>query len=169
MSSTPTTRPTHGHDDLDLERKLERLGELVRRMVASVRFADDSPELTPTQVAVLSNLEEGPTRVGMLAAAMGAAQNTISEVVARLQRSGLVSKQRDPADHRAVLVQLTERGAEALEARRASMKSAHRAVLAALTKEDRQRFVDAFELIVEMTERARDTIAQSREQARRSR
>lgn len=168
MSPTPDAEP-QGRQDLDLERKLERLGELVRRMIASVRFVEDSTDLTPTQLVVLSILEQGPIRVGMLAVAMGAAQNTVSEVVARLQRSGLVSKQRDPADNRAVLVQLTDRGVRALEARRTAMRATHRAVLEALTKEDRQRFVDAFELIVEMTERARDTVTQSREQARRSR
>jgi MarR family transcriptional regulator, organic hydroperoxide resistance regulator len=153
----------------DVERKLERIGELIKRMLASMRFPDDASELTPTQLVVLSNLEEGPMRVGVLAAAAGAAQNTISEVVARLQRSGLVSKQRDPSDHRAVLVGLTAQGTQALESRRTAMRSAHRTVLEALSTEDRQRFVDAFEVLVEMTERARVSISESWQQARRSR
>lgn len=154
--------------DDDVERKLERMGELVRRMLTSVRFPEDPSELTPTQVVVLTNLESGPMRVGMLAGSMGAAQNTISEVVARLERSQLVSKKRDPVDQRAVLVELTERGSSALTNRRNAMRAAHRTVLEALSAEDRRRFVDAFEVLVEMTERARESISQSRQQARRS-
>lgn len=155
-------------DDADMERALERIGELVKRMLTSMRIPDDPTDLTPTQLVVLSNLESGPLRVGVLAAIIGAAQNTISEVVARLQRAGLVSKKRDPEDQRAVLVGLTAKGSLALENRRTSMRTAHRKVLEALSIHDRQRFVDAFELLVEMTERARISISQSRQHARRS-
>ena len=168
MAATPQNPIPHPSSDLDLERKLERIGELVKRMLLSMRLPDDPSDLTPTQVVVLSSLEQGPMRVGVLASAIGAAQNTISEVVARLQRSGFVSKTRDSSDHRAVLVGLTSEGLQALDRRRAVMRSAHRTVLEALSVEDRQRFVDAFELLVEMTERARDSNAQSRQQARRS-
>jgi DNA-binding MarR family transcriptional regulator len=166
MPPSPHSQPAR--DDADTERALERIGELVKRMLTSMRVPDDPADLTPTQLVVLSNLEDGPVRVGVLATIIGAAQNTISEVVARLQRSGLVSKKRDPEDQRAVLVGLTSKGALALENRRASMRMAHRRVLEALSVQDRKRFVDAFELLVEMTERARVSISQSRQQARRS-
>ncbi|PKN45767.1 MAG: hypothetical protein CVU63_08450 [Deltaproteobacteria bacterium HGW-Deltaproteobacteria-20] len=156
-SAPPPLDPAHA----DVEIKLERMGELVKRMLTSVRMPEDASELTPTQIAVLCILEEGPQRVGVLASAIGAAQNTISEVVARLQRTGLVGKDRDPVDQRAVLVALTERGLQALHKRRAAMRSAHRTILQALAVEDRQRFVDAFELLVELTERARLSIART--------
>lgn len=166
MPPSPSSLPTRA--DADTQRALERLGELVKRMLTSMRVPDDPTDLTPTQLVVLSNLEDGPVRVGVLATVIGAAQNTISEVVARLQRAGLVSKKRDPEDQRAVLVGLTNKGALALNSRRESMRTAHRMVLEALSVEDRKRFVDAFELLVEMTERARVSISQSRQQVRRS-
>jgi DNA-binding MarR family transcriptional regulator len=154
--------------NIDVERKLERIGELVRRLLRSMRIPDDATELTPTQLVVLSHLDEQPMRVGVLAGRMGAAQNTISEVVARLERSGMVSKQRDPDDHRAVLVGLAPVGRRMLERRRAIMRGAHRAVIEALSPADRVRFVEAFELLVEMTERAREQVSPPNRPERRS-
>jgi len=154
--------------NLDVERKLERISELVKRLLRSMRVPDDAAELTPTQLVVLSHLDEQPLRVGVLAGRMGAAQNTISEVVARLERIHLVSKQRDEADHRAVLVGLAPAGRRMLERRRSAMRGAHRAVLEALSPADRTRFVEAFELIVEMTERATAPASPPKRPERRS-
>ena len=133
-----------------------------------MRIPNDVAELTPTQLVVLSHLDEQPMRVGVLAGEMAAAQNTISEVVARLERIGMVSKHRDPSDHRAVLVGLTTAGHRTLERRRATMRGAHRAVLEALSHADRTRFVEAFELLVEMTERAGAQASPPKRQERRS-
>jgi DNA-binding MarR family transcriptional regulator len=150
-----------------VERRLERLGQLMRRVVRSLRVPDDNLELTPTQLVVLCHLEERPMRVGELAVAAGAAQNTISEVVARLTRSGLVWKKRDPGDKRAVVVGLSDQGVSALATRRESAKSAQRTILNALSVEDQQRFVDAFELIANMAEHSKSVATDTKREIRR--
>ncbi|HNS98240.1 MAG TPA: winged helix DNA-binding protein [Polyangiaceae bacterium] len=144
--------------DVDIESQIERMGELVRRMLTSVRMPHDS-SLTTSQLAVLCYLEKRAVRVGTLATAVGAAQNTTSEVVARLERVGLVRKEKDPEDQRAVLVSATERGLQALRERRAALRSVHRMILQALCVEDRKRFIDASEQLVELTEKARKAMA----------
>ncbi len=154
-------------DPAALEPRLERMSQLMRRMVRTLRVPDDQVDLTPTQLVVLSHLNESPMRIGSLARAVGAAQNTISEVVARLQRAGLVNKTRDLDDHRAVVVAITEQGARALDTRRATIRRYHRAVLEALPDRDQQRLVDAFELLVGMAERARTAMANDKRETRR--
>ncbi len=153
-ASKPPVPTASRRREQDLERKLEQMSDLMRRMVRAVRVPESDVDLTPTQLLVLSLLDEGPSRIGVLASAAAAAQNTISEVVARLTRSGLVSKSPDPGDGRAVLVGLTAAGKQALETRRRAMHDYHRSVLGALSARDRQRFVEAFEVLVTMAEAA---------------
>lgn len=163
-----TAAPATSRGEHDLELKLEQLGGLVRRMVRVVRVPEDDADLTPTQVVVLSLLDERPMRIGVLAAAASAAQNTISEVVARLKRAGLVAKAVDPDDRRAVLVMLTDEGRHALESRRRSMREFHRSILNALSPRDRQRFVEAFEVLVTMAETARAQMTNQTSRTRRN-
>lgn len=105
-------------------------------------------------MVVLTSLQQGPLRIGTLATVTGAAQNTISEVVERLKRDGLVSKLRDPGDQRVVLVDLTSKGRTILEQRNAAMINAHRHLLRNLSTEQRIRFVESLEFVVQMAERA---------------
>lgn len=67
--------------------------------------------LTPTQGTCLSLLENrGPNRVTALAKLLGVTQATASDVIAALERKGLVIRQADPADGRAIQVRLTQEG-----------------------------------------------------------
>ena len=63
--------------------------------------------------------DRGPMRVTDLAAAELVAQPTMTTLVARLAQDGLVSKTRDAADARAVLVELTDAGRDQLRTVRA--------------------------------------------------
>jgi DNA-binding MarR family transcriptional regulator len=68
--------------------------------------------------------EGGPMRITDLAAAELVAQPTMTTLVARLAQDGLVSKTRDAADARAVLVELTDAGRNQLRAVRADRAAA---------------------------------------------
>lgn len=68
--------------------------------------------LTPTQGACLQLLtRRGPNRVTVLAKLLGVTQATASDVVAALERKGLVARQPDPDDRRASHLHATAQGA----------------------------------------------------------
>ena len=65
--------------------------------------------LTSSTVLMLLD-DEGPLRISGLTAASGVSQPAMTELVARLQREGLVTRLTDPLDARATLVDITARG-----------------------------------------------------------
>src|SRR5919197_3141058 len=92
---------------VELERRLARVWAHVMR--SSFR------ELSRTATSVLALLRDtGARRVTDLAAAEAVAQPTMTTLVGRLERQGLVTRGPDPSDARAVLVALTDDGREAL-------------------------------------------------------
>lgn len=88
-----------------------RLRPLVFRLYYLVRRETPQVRLTLTQGSVLSELlNGGPRRMSTLAGLERVRIPTMTDVVRRLERLGLVSRRRDPADGRAVLVEVTEVG-----------------------------------------------------------
>jgi DNA-binding MarR family transcriptional regulator len=100
-------------------------------------------ELSRTAASVLASLRDrGPQRVTALATSEAVAQPTMTTLVGRLERDGLVARGGDPDDARAVLVTLTPEGlgrlkrirearAAAIEARLEELDADERAALAA--------------------------------------
>jgi DNA-binding MarR family transcriptional regulator len=85
------------------------LGQLVRRLRAEHRFP-------LTQSAVLGRLDrEGTSSIGALALAERVRPQSMAQTVADLQEAGLIARRADPSDGRRTLIELTERGKEALE------------------------------------------------------
>jgi DNA-binding MarR family transcriptional regulator len=100
--------------DLKLAAELDRLIAL-----SWWRLLREVPtDLGRTSASVLKQLREaGPQRVTVLATNESVAQPTMSALVQRLERRGLVTRGQDPADARANLVQITPSGVEVLHAR----------------------------------------------------
>lgn len=71
-----------------------------------------------------------------LASALDTDPMTISGVLDRLEKNGLISRKPDPADSRAKLTQLTPKGAERLELARRLGAEMYEAALAGISKED---------------------------------
>jgi len=154
--------------DPELDKRLEQLTHLMRRMFRVVRMPEEHADLTPTQLLTLSHLDvHGSMRIGALAQALGAAQNTVSEVVSRMVRSGMLLKERDPADNRAVIVRMGPQGKAALELHRAGARRVNRELLEALTAEQQERLLESFEMMVSLVERAREPGVAERRDARR--
>jgi DNA-binding MarR family transcriptional regulator len=87
-----------------------RLWPVVFRLYYLVR-RETSQALTPTQGSVLSELVRvGPSRMSRLAQLEGVRMPSMTDVVGRLERLGLVTRRPDPGDGRAVLVEATEEG-----------------------------------------------------------
>ncbi|MCG5434085.1 MarR family transcriptional regulator [Mycobacterium sp. MYCO198283] len=64
----------------------------------------------PQYLAMLALLERAPQTVGALGARLDMDTGTITPLVKRLEAAGMVTRVRDPADERRVLVDLTAKG-----------------------------------------------------------
>jgi DNA-binding MarR family transcriptional regulator len=74
-----------------------------------------------SSVGLLAGLSTlGPARLSALATAMCLDLSTVSRQVPALEKQGWVTRTRDPEDHRAQLLELTEAGREMLETVRRS-------------------------------------------------
>ena len=78
---------------------------------------DDEPDLSARQLTVLITiyLDPQPHTVRALAAKLGVTKPVITRALDTMGRHGLVTRKRDPADRRNVLVQRTVDGALFLE------------------------------------------------------
>ena len=64
----------------------------------------------PQYLVILELLDGAPLAVGAIGARLGMDTGTITPLLKRLQASGMVTRTRDTADERRVLVDLTEQG-----------------------------------------------------------
>jgi len=100
----------------DARARAERFADLFRAVYLTFHRRDGPRSQLPgASRAVLEHLAlAGPLTVGEAAAHMNRAQSVISEIVAHLERQGLLEREDDPADRRRTLIWLTAPGHEAL-------------------------------------------------------
>jgi len=112
-------------------------------------------DLSRTAASLLSRLRDGgPQRITALADGEAVAQPTMTTLVGRLERSGLVERRPDPADARAVLVTITSEGVERLLAIRDARAAAMDARLAALDPAEREVLAAAIPVLDKLIEGA---------------
>jgi DNA-binding MarR family transcriptional regulator len=92
-------------------------GQLLPRTASLTRLLrrDIRGELSGSEPGVLNTLRDGPRRITELAELEGVAQPTMTLLIKRLERRGLVAREGQPSDGRVVVVSLTEAGAAAFE------------------------------------------------------
>ena len=90
-------------------------------------------------ISVINN--QGPISVGNLGRLVGSAQSTTSEMIARLTKSGLVTKVRGPYDGRVVVVDLTDQGRQLMRRRRGKIRESYHSLFGRLTKAEQDSFV----------------------------
>jgi DNA-binding MarR family transcriptional regulator len=98
-------------------------GELDRRIAGLVRLlrGQTGAGLSVTALSTLRRVAEGEeSRITDLAAAEAVAQPSMTALIGRLETRGLVRREPDPADRRAVRVAITDAGSEQLAAVRAA-------------------------------------------------
>ena len=121
-------------------------------------FRADSGELSRTAASVLARVrDEGPQRVGDLAHSESVAQPSMTTLVARLVGQGLVTRDTDPDDARAVRVSLTEAGREALARRSKRRTAAMEARLERLSASERKALAAALP-VLERLSRPEETL-----------
>jgi len=99
-----------------LERAVvEALRRISRAMERHSHALEHQVGLTVPQLAVLRQLEAAePLSIGDLTRSVHLSQATVTGILDRLERRGLVRRRRDARDRRKVHVRLTEAGAEAV-------------------------------------------------------
>src|SRR6478609_8857991 len=102
-----------GNSPVDIAEMLEQASILTTRHIS------DQAALSLTAALALGRLnEEGPIRLTTLAAAEGIAQPSMTQLIQRLERQGLVTRINDPEDGRAALVNITNAGRALMDDRR---------------------------------------------------
>jgi DNA-binding MarR family transcriptional regulator len=114
------------------------------------RFGRD--DLSRTAASVLAALRDGgPQRVTALATAESVAQPSMTTLLSRLERDGLVMRGSDPADARAVLVTITAEGLERLTTIRAARAAVIEARLTELEPAERDALAAAIPALAKLT------------------
>jgi len=128
---------------LGLESQLWLLGRRFRQRTLEVAH-EISPGLGLNRYAVLESLaQRGPTRQGDLAENVALDKTAMSRLVQELLELGLVERHQDPADARALLVDLSPTGREQMARIRAGRHSVFEARLADWTDEELGQLGDA--------------------------
>ncbi|MFJ4331024.1 MarR family winged helix-turn-helix transcriptional regulator [Streptomyces sp. NPDC088935] len=111
----------------------------VEQMVRYVRQSARTGGLSTAAASTLARLNrEGPQRLTELARAEGVSQPNMTQLVTRLERTGLARRTADASDGRGVLVVVTPTGLEVLAARRAERSRALRRLMEDMTGPERQ-------------------------------
>jgi DNA-binding MarR family transcriptional regulator len=111
-------------------------------------------EMSRSAASVLGTLrDQGPTRITELANAEAVTQPTMTTLVTRLERDGLVARSPDPGDARAVLAEITEEGRERLAGMRAARAAVLDAALQALEPHERAAVEAALPVLEKLSRR----------------
>ena len=115
-----------------------------------VRDPDGEGVLSEHQARILAHLDvDDPVMVTELAEFMGVTASTMSLNLTRLERSGWISRARDPDDRRVMNVRLTEAGERMRDAATPLDPGRVDALLRALAPEDRSKAVEGLALLAE--------------------
>jgi DNA-binding MarR family transcriptional regulator len=130
---------TVAHDSLAAE-----LAADFERIVGLFRSLSPASGLSMTAAATLAGLERlGPQRLTLLAAREGVTQPAMTQLITRLEESGLVRRKPSPADGRVVLVAITEQGRATLAHRRSARAERLTGIIAQLSPDHRAALVAA--------------------------
>lgn len=116
----------------------DAFSSVARRLRQISREAMAPWDITPSQFRAVGTLvRHGPMRLSELSELLRIAPRSVTEVVDALQERGLVRRDPDPHDRRAVLVRLTEHGAGLVTAIRTARDARTGAYFARLPADDR--------------------------------
>jgi DNA-binding MarR family transcriptional regulator len=103
--------------DRTAEDILLALRRIMRSMdIASRQLISEHGLTTPQLICAQTLVEQGPLTTGMLARAISLSPATVTGILDRMERRGLITRERRPEDKRRVLVDVTAAGRAAAEA-----------------------------------------------------
>ena len=145
MNSATTTRA----DAIDLVAStlLPRASLLTRHLLRA-----GPRELSRTEAGLLVTLTDGPRRITELADSEALAQPTVTQLVDKLERRGLVVRERSSGDGRVVLVSISADGRQQLEEAREQTRALMRSTMDELSDEELAELVAAGETMGRLIE-----------------
>ena len=123
-----------------LAEALMRLSHLVAHVFADVSRGRD---LTPQQAQLLCTLIEGPVGMTELGRLLHLEKSSLTGLVDRVERRGLVARTRDPRDRRASQVALTAQGARLAAQSHEDVTARLEALAGQLAPAERKRLASA--------------------------
>jgi DNA-binding MarR family transcriptional regulator len=130
-----------------LVRRLDADGELSAAQLSTLKMLLDSSEDSAQDSAGANGV-----RVGEIARNLGVKVPSATEQIIKLERAGLVRREADPADSRAVRVKLTAEGHAAVESANARRNAVMAGILGSLTDAERQALAAAIPVIGKINE-----------------
>ncbi len=122
--------------DTALDALADALATDLERIIGLFRSLSPAQGLSMTAAATLADIERaGPQRLTLLAAREGVTQPAMTQLISRLEESGLVRREPSAEDGRVVLVAITDEGRETLARRRANRRERLAGIVARLSPE----------------------------------
>lgn len=128
------------------EKQVSEIETLLRQVSAVIRkrgreiLADTG--VTPPQLDALCHLKEQPLlTMGELGARMGLACSTATDLCDRMERNGLVVRERDQVDRRVIRLRITQRGLGVIDQVVAARKRYLYGVLKLVSGEERRQLI----------------------------
>jgi DNA-binding MarR family transcriptional regulator len=129
-----------------LAEELLTLGRILRGLSHPVKRA----EMTPEQYWLLRVLSRtGPLSIGELANELGIAMSSATSACKRLEKAGLLTRERRVEDERIVQVMLTEQGRAQIDLWRQRKREALTQLLKVLDEREQQEFQHMLERVLE--------------------
>lgn len=135
------------------ENILRSLRRITRAIDLHSRHLAAKHQLTAPQLVCLRHLaSESPTTPGMLAKNVSLSQATVTGILDRLEKKGLVVRKRDQKDRRRVSLHLTDLGLKVIEAAPTLLQEHFVRRLDALPPAEQTKISEVLEQVVEMME-----------------
>lgn len=132
----------------DTERFARAVQVVARGLGRISRERARSTEVTPQQAETLQLIaEKGAISTSALAVMLGIDPSTASRNLAGLERAGFITRKKGTDDGRQTDIRLTPRGKRAADSASSGANAAFAALLDRLPRSDRQRVVDALEVV----------------------
>lgn len=137
---------------------LAELAPRLGRIIANALESDPDIALSLRQYRLLERLTARPHRTGELATVSGVTQPTASAAVSSLEARGLVTRNPDPADRRATLIEISELGSSVLAVAKERVLQRLAVVTAEMTAEDAEALAALQPILAKGMDRLRDEL-----------
>lgn len=146
------------------ESSFEALRRITRALDVYSRALLRDHKLTGPQLAILKEVaRHGQAPIGELGRATFQGAPTVTGVVDRLERQGLVSRERSAHDRRQVLIRITSSGKQLVQRSPPLLSSGFRDELLRLPKTEQKQICNVLSRVADMMERAESRSNNSRD------